>query len=355
VLGTLVAPGDGVDGRDACGRSIAAKRGHKLALQPDGTVQVEADGTIRALKDGVLSLARLRIAIVDSLEVAGAVDFSTGNIDFVGSVKVADGVRDNFTLRATGDVTVHGLVEAADLIVGGDCTCERGVAARNTGRLLVDGSLEAAYLNGVRGRVRGSVALDREIVGCELLVGGDLSVSRGSIVGGTLIVGGALKAASIGTEGGAKTAIRLGGLPLELVQAARIADLAKELSKRAAPLEERERLIAEKGDKATAAEKESHTELAFEIAEVHRRVRLLEEKRVAILRKAGESRMLKVDVEKAIHEGTTLLVGAREVKFTKTVKGPVQLGWDENRNLQFRVAGGRVQDLREVATIREVA
>ncbi|MFZ9915184.1 MAG: FapA family protein, partial [Phycisphaerales bacterium] len=355
VLGTLVAPGEGVDGRDVCGRSVAAKRGRKLALQPDGTVQVEADGTIRALKDGVLSLARLRISIVDSLEVAGAVDFSTGNIDFVGSVKVADGVRDNFTLRATGDVTVHGLVEAADLIVGGDCTCERGVAARNSGRLLVDGSLEAAYLNGVRGRVRGSVALDREIVGCELLVGGDLSVSRGSIVGGTLIVGGALKAASIGTEGGAKTAIRLGGLPLELVQAARIADLAKELSKRAAPLEERERLIAEKGDKATAAEKESHTELAFEIAEVHRRVRLLEEKRAAILRKAGESRMLKVHVEKAIHEGTTLLVGAREVKFTRTVKGPVQLGWDENRNLQFRVAGGRVQDLREVATIREVA
>ncbi|MFM7053078.1 MAG: DUF342 domain-containing protein [Planctomycetota bacterium] len=354
-LGVLAPPGEGSDGRDVCGRNIAARRGRKLALQPDGTVQVEADGTIRALKDGVLSLARLRIAIVDSLEVAGAVDFSTGNIDFVGSVKVADGVRDNFTLRATGDVTVRGLVEAADLVIGGDCTCERGVAARNSGHLLVDGSLEAAYLNGVRGRVRGSVRLDREIVGCELLVGGDLSVARGAIVGGALVVGGALKAASIGTEGGAKTTVRIGGMPLELLKAARIAELAKNLAKEAAPLEEREREIALKGDKASAAEKEAHTELAFEIAEVHRRVRMLEERRAAILRAAGEARTVKVDVEKAIHTGTVLLVGAREVKFTRTVKGPVQIGWDENRNLQFRVAGGKPQDLREVATVREAA
>ena len=124
VLGRLVPPGDGTDGRDVCGVAIPANRGRKLPLQPDQTVQVEADGSIRALKDGVLSLARLRIAVVDTLEVEGAVDFSTGNIDFVGSVKVKDGVRDNFTLKVTGDAWIGGMVEAADLLVGGDCVCE---------------------------------------------------------------------------------------------------------------------------------------------------------------------------------------------------------------------------------------
>ncbi len=355
VLGKLVPPGEGVDGRDVSGRSIAANRGHKLALQPDGSVQVEADGSIRALKDGVLSLARLKLAIVDTMEVEGAVDFSTGNIDFVGSVKVADGIRDNFTLRATGDVTVRGMVEASDLIVGGDCVCERGVAARGRGHLLVDGALEGAYLNGVCGRVRGSVTVAREIVGCELLVGGDVRVERGSIVGGTLVVGGALRAASIGTEGGAKTVIRIGGMPIQLAKAARISQLAKELATRVAPLEERQFAITSSGEKATAAEKESLTELAFEIAEVRRRLRLLEEKRIALLVEAGASRVVKVDVSKAIHAGTTILVGNREAKFTSTLKGPLTLGWDENRNLQFRLAGGRVQELRDVASVREVA
>ena len=355
VLGRLIPPGEGADGRDVCGRAIPANRGRKLALQPDGTVQIEADGSIRALKDGILSLARLRIAVVDSMDVEGAVDFSTGNIDFVGSVKVKDGIRDNFTLKATGDVSIGGLVEAADLVVGGDCTCERGVAARGSGHLLVDGSLESAYLNGVVGRIRGSLAIAREIVGCELLVGGDVDVSRGSIVGGTLIVGGALKAGTIGTEAGAKTVVRIGGMPIELAKAARINELAQELSKRIAPLEERQYEITSKGGKATAAEKESLTELAFEIAEVRRRLQLLELKRRELLVAAGSARVVKVDVAKAIHAGTTILVGNREARITTTLKGPLTLGWDENRNLQFRVSGGRVQELRDVASVREIA
>jgi len=355
VLGRLIPPGEGADGRDVCGRAIPANRGRKLALQPDGTVQIEADGSIRALKDGILSLARLRIAVVDSMDVEGAVDFSTGNIDFVGSVKVKDGIRDNFTLKATGDVSIGGLVEAADLVVGGDCTCERGVAARGSGHLLVDGSLESAYLNGVVGRIRGSLAIAREIVGCELLVGGDVDVSRGSIVGGTLVVGGALKAGSIGTEAGAKTVVRIGGMPIELAKAARVNELAQELAKRIAPLEERQFEITSKGGKATAAEKESLTELAFEIAEVRRRLQLLELKRRELLVAAGSARVVKVDVAKAIHAGTTILVGNREARITTTLKGPLTLGWDENRNLQFRVAGGRVQELRDVASVREIA
>jgi len=355
VLGTLVPPGEGSDGRDVCGRSVPANRGRKLALQPDQSVQVEADGSIRALKDGVLSLARLRIAVVDAMEVEGAVDFATGNIDFVGSVKVKDGIRDNFVLKATGDVSIGGLVEAADIVVGGDCSCERGVAARGSGHLLVDGSLESAYLNGVVGRVRGSLAIAREIVGCELLVGGDVDVSRGSIVGGTLVVGGALRAGTIGTDAGAKTVVRIGGMPIELAKAARINELLRELAKRVAPLEERQFEVTSKGGKATAAEKESLTELAFEIAEVRRRLQLLELKRRELLVAAGSARVVKVDVAKAIHAGTVLLVGNREARITSTLKGPLTLGWDENRNLQFRVAGGRVQELRDVASVRELA
>ncbi len=355
VLGVLHPPGEGVDGHDVCGRSLAARRGSKLALQPAGSVQVEADGSIRALKDGVLSLARLKIAVLDSCDIAGAVDFSTGNVDFVGSVKVGDGVRDNFTLKATGDVHVRGLVEAADIIVGGDCVCERGMAARGIGHLLVDGSMKAAYLNGVRGRVRANVERDRELIGSELCVGGDVRVSRGAIVGGTLVVGGAVHADSIGTEGGAKTTLRLGSCPFELAKAAKLADLSKRLTKEIAPLEARQDEITFRGAAATAREKESLTELAFEIAEARRKIRLLAEQRTDLLRLAGERRMVKVEVTKVIHAGTVFLVGMREARFTSALKGPVVIGWDECRNLQFRVGSGPVQELTDVASVKEVA
>ncbi len=355
VLGIVHPPGEGVDGHDVCGRILAARRGNKLALQPAGSVQVEGDGSIRALKDGVLSLARLKIAVLDSFEVHGAVDFSTGNIDFVGSVKVGDGVRDNFQLKATGDVHIRGLVEAADLIVGGECVCERGVAARGIGHLFVDGGVKAAYLNGVRGRVRATVELDREMVGCDLVVGGDLRVARGSIVGGTVVVGGAVHANALGTEGGAKTVLRLGSCPFELAKAAKLAELSKKLSKEIVPLEARQDEITFRGSKATAAEKESLTELAFEIAEARRRLRLIGQERTQLLQAAGELRTVHVEVAKAIHAGTMFLVGMREVRFTSTVKGPVVITWDDCRNLQFRVGSGPVCELSDIASVREVA
>jgi hypothetical protein len=178
---------------------------------------------------------------------------------------------------------------------------------------------------------------------------------RAAIVGGTLVVGGALRAASIGTEAGARTVLRIGGLPIELAKAARINELARELGKRVAPLEDRQFEITSKGGKATAAERESLTELAFEIAEVRRRLQLLELKRRELLVEAGSARVVRVDVGRAIHAGTVILVGNREARINSTLKGPLTLGWDENRNLQFRVAGGRVQELRDVASVRELA
>lgn len=355
VLGVLVPPDGGCDGQDVCGRSIAARRGRKLALQPDGSVQVEADGSIRALKDGVFSLARLKIAVLDELEVKGCVDYSTGNIDFVGTVKVSDGVRDNFTVRATGDVLVRGLVESADLIVGGDCVCERGVAGRSKGHLIVDGSLTAAHVNGVRGRIRADLNIDREIVGCDFVVGGDVRVTRGSIVGGSLVVGGKLKAVSIGTEGGVTTTIRAGLRPIELGQAARLAALITTLAKESAPLIEREEEIGLLGDRASAADKERVTELAYEIAEVQRRLQLLAQHRARLLLEAGKQRVLRIEVDRVIYAGTVLAVGNQIARFNDSVKGPLLISWDENRKLQLRVGTGRVQDLSEVASVREVA
>jgi hypothetical protein len=197
--------------------------------------------------------------------------------------------------------------------------------------------------------------VDREIVGCELVIGGDLRVARGAIVGGLLVIGGTVRADTIGTEGGAKTVLRLGGLPLALAKAAKIAALAKQLAKQVAPLEEQQCAITERGAKATAAEKESLTELAFEIAEVRRRIRILDEERTALLVDNGQRRIVKVEIAKAIHAGTMLLVGSREVRFSSTLRGPVTLGWDESRNLQFRIAGGKPQDLASVASVREAA
>ena len=297
------------------------------------------------------------IADADGLrqEADGSIDFTTGNIDFVGSLRITEGVRDNFIVRATGDVTIHGLIEAATLIIGGDLHAPMGVAARGQGAMLVDGSLKSGYLNGLRGRVRGDVTIRRELIGCELIVGGNVKVERGPVLGGILVCGGSLSAESIGSDGGAKTTVAIGCRPMEARRAGRMSTLAKELSLRLPPLEDRAFQLEELGPNAKACEKEEGTELAFEMAEIHRRVRAINAKRRELLLDMGLDRVVRVEIQKSIFRGTTLKVGTREVRFDTTIKGPLVIVWDESRELYIRIGSGTAQQLREVAVVRDLA
>ncbi len=355
VLGRLVPATDGVDGHDVCGRNIPARRGKKLMESVHATVRAALDGTLTASRDGVLSLAKGAVSILDEMEVKGSVDFTTGNIDFVGSLRITEGVRDNFIVRATGDVTIHGLIEAATLIIGGDLHAPMGVAARGQGAMIVDGSLETGYLNGLRGRVRRDVTIRRELIGCELIVGGNVKVERGPVLGGILVCGGSLSAESIGSDGGAKTTVAIGCRPMEARRAGRMSTLAKELSLRLPPLENRAFQLQELGPNAKACEKEEGTELAFEMAEIHRRVRAINAKRRELLLDMGLDRVVRVEIQKSIFRGTTLKVGTREVRFDTTIKGPLVIVWDESRELYIRIGSGAAQQLREVAVVRDLA
>ena len=127
------------------------------------------------------------------------------------------------------------------------------------------------------------------------------------------------------------------------------------LAKESAPLIDREEEIGLLGDRASAADKERVTELAYEIAEVQRRLQLLAQHRARLLLEAGTQRVLRIEVDRVIYAGTVLAVGNQIARFNDSVKGPLLISWDENRKLQLRVGTGRVQDLSEVASVREVA
>ena len=53
------------------------------------------------------------------LEVPGDVDFSTGNINFLGDVNIRGNVLSGFTVRAMGNVRVEGVVEAGSSVEAG--------------------------------------------------------------------------------------------------------------------------------------------------------------------------------------------------------------------------------------------
>lgn len=64
-----------------------------------------ASGLI-ATMDGHLEYSNGAFYVRPVLEIRGDVDYSTGNIDFIGDVQIAGDVRENFSVRATGSITV---------------------------------------------------------------------------------------------------------------------------------------------------------------------------------------------------------------------------------------------------------
>lgn len=119
------------------------------------------------------------LRVIELYEVPGFVDFSTGNIDFEGSVHVRQGIRDRFEVKATGSIIVDGLVEGATIHCGGDFTAHQGMVGKERGLLFVKGNADVGYLNNVKAEIIGNLTVRRELMNCDLVIGKSLNCKHG--------------------------------------------------------------------------------------------------------------------------------------------------------------------------------
>ncbi|MEE8459041.1 MAG: FapA family protein, partial [Phycisphaerales bacterium] len=156
-VATVHEPTPGEDGCDVTGKTIKAKPGRTCDVKIDPSLSLDGNGRVIAEVDGILEYQHGVLRVSRVLEVRGSIDFSSGNIDFDGAVIVRDGVRDRFEVKATQDIIVDGLIEAATIKCGRNFTCRQGMAAKGQGQLVVDGDAVAGYLNKVKGRIKGNL------------------------------------------------------------------------------------------------------------------------------------------------------------------------------------------------------
>ncbi len=208
-VATLHEPTLGEDGRDVTGRTTKAKPGRRNNVKIDPSLSLDGSGRVIAQIDGILEYQHGVLRVSRVFEVRDAIDFSTGNIDFDGTVIVRDGVRDRFEVKATEDIIVDGLIEAATINCGRNFTCHQGMAAKGQGQLVVDGDAVVGYLNNVKGRIKGNLTVQRELINCELVIGGDLIFDQGRVIGGDLAVSGSVRVAALGSNAEKSTSVIL--------------------------------------------------------------------------------------------------------------------------------------------------
>ena len=108
VICQAVPPKEGVPGRTVLNQEIPCKTGKTAALPKGRNTEASEDGTkLLAMKSGRVEFSGRGFMVKSVLEINGNVDFSSGNINFVGDVHIHGDVSSGFSIRTIGDVTIE--------------------------------------------------------------------------------------------------------------------------------------------------------------------------------------------------------------------------------------------------------
>jgi uncharacterized protein (DUF342 family) len=146
-LAKAVPPDMGTVGRTVTGKNIPAKNGRDISLPLGENVRVAEDGvTILANIDGQVLLTNGKINVQPIYTVKGDVNLKTGTIIFLGTVIITGNVDDGFSVKATGNIDVHGTVEKAELDAEGDIIVNQGINGKGAGIIRAGRSVWARFI-----------------------------------------------------------------------------------------------------------------------------------------------------------------------------------------------------------------
>lgn len=215
VICDIVPPVEGTSGIRVDGKVIEPKKVRPGSV-PSGRHTVLSEDGLQLLagQDGHLQFSSGAFQVKNVLEIPGDVDYSTGNIEFNGDVHIRGDVRENFSVRATGTVTIDGLVEAAYVEAKGDLLISKGVLGNYKAVIKSWGCVRVKYLESCVVYAGKCVYADC-IMTSQVFSDDSIQVTngRGTIIGGTMTARRMVKATVIGTQANRKNEITLGVLP----------------------------------------------------------------------------------------------------------------------------------------------
>ncbi|WP_448555088.1 DUF342 domain-containing protein [Thalassotalea montiporae] len=164
---------------------------------------------------------------VDEVYKINNVDVGTGHIDFQGSVIIDGDVCEGMRVSATGDITIGGFVESAQLTAGGDITIASGIIGkkqdldgqdadirdfRMSATIRAGGNLFAKYCQYADIQCTGNVRIENQLMHSLIDVGGVLWVgeedkANGKLIGGLISASSSIHAGIVGATAGSKTLV----------------------------------------------------------------------------------------------------------------------------------------------------
>lgn len=174
----------------------------KLHASIAGRPILERDGTIR----------------VDEVCYLENVDYSTGNVDFPGTIIVDGTVADNFTLRTKGSLMIKKSVGRVFLYAERDIVLSGGVMGRNGGVIESKSDVYARFVEQGNIKAGKNIIIEEASLHSELVAGDSIVIKggRGELIGGEAIAGKSISVSKLGAVVETKTEVVV-GLPPEIL------------------------------------------------------------------------------------------------------------------------------------------
>ena len=202
----------GEAGRDLMDRVVKPDSVKHIVFRYGKNLTVSEDGlSLITSVSGHVTLDKDKVYVSDVLEVIN-VDNSTGNIQYDGNVTIKGNVLAGFSVEASGDIAVSGIVEGATVKAGGNITLNRGVQGMNRAVISAGGNIVSKFIESAEMvKANGDIESD-SILHSKVMAKGKIIAAgkKGLIVGGEVRSTIMVSAKNIGNNMGTATVVGVG-------------------------------------------------------------------------------------------------------------------------------------------------
>lgn len=212
LLATLQPANLGTPGTDVTGGELKPKKVKQLFLKHGKNIHLSEDECeMYSDVSGNVTLVEETVFVSDQYEVPADVGPSTGDIEYDGSVVVKGNVLTGYAIKATGDITVNGVVEGASLITDGKIVLKRGIQGKGEAVLQAGGDVISNFIESASVTCGGKI-MTEAIMHSKVEAEDDIVVrgKRGMIAGGSLKTKTKIEAKTIGSTMGTRTELQVG-------------------------------------------------------------------------------------------------------------------------------------------------
>jgi uncharacterized protein len=296
----------------------------------------EAAAVFVARKSGHVWLRQGRLEVEDTLDFHDDIDAATGPFFFDGDLVLHKNVLDSASVKAAGNITLHGAVEAAELHAGGDLVVHHGICGKDRGQISARRNLSARFITNARVSAGADLLVANEIVNSHILCGGALKAPNGTILAGHAIAQTGILCHTVGSEVGQATTLEIGLAPdayASIQKTIAAADAARQKAREIRAIVEP--LLA-RAKSLTAAQKEKATELLFTADQAdtsaNQALAAFESSRTALHNCLGT----RITVSSLVHPGVLIRFPLAEGMVTSRLRGPIDIAL-ENHGSESRV------------------